>query len=285
MKVYYDPAMAGADTGIDTTRKSALIAASLADDPIPGAELADISPAATEHAETLISQVHDLNYVRSIVTGDPRGLAESSALGWSPGTYRMAVAHTAGVVAAVGDALDHGATGASLSSGIHHARRGEGAGYCTFNAFAAVGAWLTIEHPDARLVILDLDAHFGGGTHEMILGMPNVAQVDVSTNDYDRYHSNDAWKSTPAGYRYAVTDAMQRVMSRHPDIVIFNAGMDPFDDGVSFDDLGWRDHTVATALSIAEVPAVVVLAGGYTSDRLSSKRLTAEHRSTLRAFA
>lgn len=284
MKAYYHPAMTGPDTGVDTTRKAALLARSLETSPAPGLELALIDDDAIVKAETLISQVHDLNYVRSIVTGEPRGLAESSALGWTPGTYPMAVAHTAGVVAAVTDALTSGATGASLSSGIHHARRCEGAGYCTFNAFAAVGAWLTVEHLDTRLAILDLDAHFGGGTHEMIRGMPNVAQVDVSTNSYDRYPSPTAWKATPGGYLPKVRAAVARVLALMPDLVIYNAGVDPFDDGVTAGALAERDAYVARSLALAEIPVIVVLAGGYTSGRLTAEALTGMHRTTLEAF-
>lgn len=284
MRAYYTPAMAGADTGVDTTRKSALVAQSLLDDPLPGVEVADISKADRDAAEILIMASHDLNYVRAVATGDPRPLAESSTLGWTPETYPMAVAHCAAVLSAVYDALE-GRNAAALASGIHHARHCEGAGYCTFNAFGAIGAWLTTNLPDARLVIVDLDAHFGGGTHEMIERMHNVSQVDVSTNDYDRYSSPYAWKATPGGYLPVVRKAVAQALSRHPDLVIYNAGVDPFDDGVAAAELAERDAYVAHAFSLAEVPVATVLAGGYTSERLTGEALTDMHRATLRAFA
>jgi len=49
----------------------------------------------------------------------------------------------------------------SLSSGLHHARRTHGAGFCTFNglALAALTALEVLTAGAQRVLILNLDAH------------------------------------------------------------------------------------------------------------------------------
>lgn len=285
MKVFYDPDMAAAAPKRDTTRKSKLIADSLTADPIPGVDLAVIHPAISTLTETLIAQVHDLDYLRALVTGDPRDHAETSTLPWSPDTYRMAVAHAAGVVAATVDAVEGGHTGGTLSSGLHHARRHEGAGNCTINGLAVAALWVTLNHPDVKIVILDLDAHFGGGTADLIEDMPNVSQVDFCTNDWDMYEHPDAVLVTPGSYLPAVDWAIQRSLAKHPDIVIANMGVDPIDDGVTGSQLAARDCCVANRFRLAEVPVVFTLAGGYTSNVTDDDDLVHLHRTTIGAFA
>lgn len=285
MKVFYDSLMAGSLTAFDTTRKAQAVARSLVDTPVPGVNVAVIHPAIVSLAETLVSQVHDLDYLRALITGEPRDLAETNTFTWDPDIYSMALAHSSGVVAAMVDAVEGGHTGGTLSSGLHHARRHEGAGYCTLNGIAAACWWVSSNHPDVRVVVLDLDAHFGGGTADMIEGMRNVTQVDVSTHSFDSYDSPDALLVTPDSYPQAVAWAIDRVLAQHPDIVVYNAGVDPHSDGVASTVLAARDRCVAERLRHAEVPAVFTLAGGYTNDRFDMDDLVELHRNTIGAFA
>lgn len=74
----------------------------------------------------------------------------------------MVLATNGGVVAAAISALEHGTAG-SLSSGLHHARRETGEGFCTFNGLA-IAAREALSAGARSVLILDLDAHFGGGT-------------------------------------------------------------------------------------------------------------------------
>src|SRR2546429_582741 len=68
----------------------------------------------------------------AVETGLPRDLAESQGFVWGLGLWPMVLASNGGAVAAALAALQEGVAG-SLSSGLHHARRGSGAGFCTFN--------------------------------------------------------------------------------------------------------------------------------------------------------
>lgn len=284
MKVFYDPAMAGTDIEFDTTRKSRLVAESLAANPIDGAEIAAIHPAVTAATEALAAQVHDLNYLRALTTGQPPGLAGGNGFDWDPGVYPMAIAHAAGVVAAVVDAAESGLTGCTLSSGLHHARRGNGCGYCTINGIAVACWWVRLNQPDVRVGILDVDAHCGGGTAEMIAGMGDVTQVDVSVNSFD-FHPAATMVRRPDTYVPAVEAALTSLLGTHPDIVIVNAGVDPVDHGITAAQLTERDHLIAERLDHCDIPAVVTLAGGYTSRSLDEAGLVDLHRTTIGAFA
>ena len=128
MRVFYSPAYVGSGYAFDTTRKAKWIADSLAESPISGIGLLEPRPITREQ----VAQVHDANYVRAVETGVPRELAESQGFQWDAGLWPMVLASNGGAVAAALAALEDGVAG-SLSSGLHHARRERGAGFCTFN--------------------------------------------------------------------------------------------------------------------------------------------------------
>ena len=184
LKVAYNPKYTIAEYGFDTTRKAKWIADELENEAVPNTELLD--PAAfINRAKELISEIHSQDYVQALITGSPSILATSQGFSWDKGIWEMALNSTAGVIAATEIALQEGAAG-SLSSGLHHARRDSGAGFCTVNGLA-----VTATHAktlvDGRIVILDFDAHCGGGTHSLIKDDGQILHLDLSTNGFDSY--------------------------------------------------------------------------------------------------
>lgn len=145
MKVFYSPQYVSAGPAFDTTRKAAWVAGSLVSDPIAGVSLTPpprplaFPCSRTEHFASI---VHSPEYIAALKTGQPGHLAESNELGWDAELWPMVLASTCGVVAAAESARIGRNTG-SLSSGMHHARRDHGAGYCTINglAIAALAAY------------------------------------------------------------------------------------------------------------------------------------------------
>lgn len=138
MRVFYSPQYVSGGPAFDTTRKAAWVAGSLVSAPIPGVSLeAPPRPllfpcSRTEHFASL---VHSPEYLDALKTGHPKHLAESNEIGWDAQLWPMVLASTCGVVAAAESASVGKNTG-SLSSGMHHARRDHGAGYCTINGLA-----------------------------------------------------------------------------------------------------------------------------------------------------
>ncbi|MEO7938548.1 MAG: hypothetical protein ABIR55_07985 [Burkholderiaceae bacterium] len=291
--VYYSAAYAGAAFAFETTRKAQWVAQSLHDDPIAGLELRMPQPLTWEQ----MAQVHTRAYVQAVRTGEPRALAESQSLDWDPCLGPMVLATNGGAVAAALDALRHRAVAGSLSSGLHHARGGGGLGYCTFNGLV-LAARAALEAGARTVLILDLDAHCGGGTAELVAHEPRIWQLDVSVDDFDHYTGTPQLRlhmvSDSSRYLSTVRAGLQAMLHDAPrfDLCLYNAGMDPHQDsgdgalaGIDATVLQEREAMVFDWCRANAIPVAFVLAGGYVSERLDQQALVALHRLTLTAAA
>ncbi len=294
LPIYYSADYTLAGFAFDTTRKSALVAQSLRDEPIAGVRLVEPQPL----TEAQLVAVHDPAYVRAVRTGEPRSLAESQGFSWDPGLWRMVCASNGGAVAAAVAALKSGGVAGSLSSGLHHAKRDHGAGFCTFNGLA-LAARAAQEAGARRILVIDLDAHCGGGTAELLGPDERVRQVDVAVDPFDYYDTPDGWTldliSEPADYMPTIQRRLAEVLESAEsfDLVLYNAGMDPFEqsavgglEGISQAILRRRDRYVFDLCRWQlKAPVAFVLAGGYAHGEDGQKRLTGLHRSTVEAAA
>lgn len=284
--VYWNTDYTASRYAFDTTRKSDHVADAIQ---AGGANVALVNPNfVTEQTADLIRTVHLQDYVAAMETGEPESLATSQGFAWDPGILTMAVAHSAGLVAGVADVLSGPARVAgSLSSGLHHARADRGRGFCTFNGLA-VAARAAVDRGAERVLILDLDAHCGGGTRSMTDPL-HVVQIDVSTIGFDRWTpSNDdaLLFADRTDYLGRVEEALVLADRAGPfDLVIYNAGMDPATDSdVSTADMGHREQRVADWVAGHDYPLVFALAGGYTNRFVSTEMLTDLHLATVRSF-
>jgi len=243
----------------------------------------------------VLSRVHDPEYVDAVRNGNPRELAESQGFHWDPALWEMVCASNGGVITAAIDALRTGRVSGSLSSGLHHARRARGAGFCTFNGLV-LAARAALDAGARTVLILDLDAHCGGGTHELIHGDERIWQMDVSVDAFDRYEplGNDQLEMVHDASRYLPTIErkltwLEREAPRF-DICLYNAGMDPFAgssiggmQGVTQKVLHDREVAVFSWCRMRSIPIAFVLAGGYLGPELGRSGLVALHRLTLEA--
>lgn len=287
MKLYYYSDYVASAHGFDTTRKAGWIADSLAGDPIEGVEVTAPPPLAIRD----LTRVHDPEYVSAVRTGSPDWLAESQGFGWDPALWQMALSSNSGVHAAARSALNEGVAG-SLSSGLHHARHDEGAGFCTFNGLVIAAKKLLHEGAVGSVLILDLDAHCGGGTAQLIIGDERIAQVDVAVSPFDRYprHANStlALVDNADDYLPAIKDALAQADAAAFDLCLYNAGMDPHEgcvvgglDGITAEVLADRELMVFDWCRKSALPTAFVLAGGYISSKLDEDALVGLHRLTI----
>lgn len=275
MKVYYSRDYVACAEAFDTTRKSAAIAESLQKRPIEGVSIESPEPLTVSQLQL----AHSTDYIEAVRTGRPRSLAESNGFGWDEKMFCMVSYSNGGVVAAVAEALKSGVSG-SFSSGLHHAGRHRGSGFCTFNGLA-IAAINAIEKQMAnRVLIIDFDAHYGDGTAEIIAGRDDIVMIDVSTgwNDGD--------------YISECRDALQKVANDHFDVAIYNAGMDPHEDcriggrrGVTADVLDQCEKLVFEYCRDQRWPVAFTLAGGYAGGKLPSEAIVELHRLTIQAAA
>lgn len=285
--VYYDTDYVSTGYAFDTTRKSADLAEKLK----PNKNVELVSPSALKAATNeIINFAHDPEYVSAVHTGDPIRLATSQGFSWDKNIFKMALAHNSGVVAAVDKVLtSKDQVAGTLSSGLHHASRKEGYGFCTFNGLAVSTVHAT-DLGAERILVLDFDAHCGGGTRSM--ADPNhVTQVDVSTSWFDHWEGRNAKdlliyaKSDDSSYLFEIDTALKYANTLGTfDLVIYNAGMDPANSGVSASALKRREELVAEWIRTSGHKAIYTLAGGYTGSTITPDDLTELHNLTVEAF-
>ena len=289
--VYYSPDYGAAEYDFDTTRKAVRIAASLDHDPI--ANVCVQSPTPLTRAQ--IARVHAHEYVLAVETGQPSSLAESNGLSWDPGLWRAVCASNGGVVAAALHALGAGTNAGSLSSGLHHAHRDSGGGFCTFNGLALAVDALRQKGAE-RILIVDVDAHMGGGTTCLVRDVPGVVHIDVAVSSgvdvYPTPEPPDALRIVRHADDYLPTlERTLNALDHHTfDVCLYNAGMDPHEDcgtggldGITTETLRTRERWFFEWAARRRLPVAFVLAGGYQSARLSEEELVGLHRLTIEA--
>ncbi len=291
-RVLYSPEYVRSDYALDTTRKAKWIADSLGASPIPGIELDEPAPAREEQ----IARSHSPAYIEAVRTGKPDHLAESQGFKWDSKLWPMVLSSNGGVVAAALAALSDGVAG-SLSSGLHHARRDQGAGFCTFNGLV-IAAREALAAGAKSVLIIDLDAHCGGGTASLIVNEPRIWQVDVSVNPFDRYVGSDRTRldlvMTASDYLRTINRRLSALDGEGVefDLCIYNAGMDPHENcstgglmGITADVLAEREDAVFGWCRERGLPVAFTLAGGYVNSALDQAALVELHRLTLQCAA
>ena len=265
------------DSGVETRTKSGPLAKILASGEVPGIEI--LSPRAAIRDELLA--IHDPEYLDQIINGDT-DLA------------RSILASTGGVRDAL-DAMFVSGRAGSLSSGLHHAKRGHEEGLCYINGLALAALRAINNHAVTKVGILDLDSHCGGGTFSMVGENEKVIIADVSCNSYDIWRPNsDRHYLEVVKSANEYLDAVKRALDHLDgvDALIYNAGMDPFEGcaiggkpGITREILAERERLVAQWCEDTQTPAMFVLAGGYGGKNLDLDGVARLHLPTIREFA
>jgi acetoin utilization deacetylase AcuC-like enzyme len=293
VRFYFSEAYVPPDAAFDTFTKAADVAALVTD----VAEIVAPRPLTADD----IARVHDLSYVEAVRTGEPSSLAASAGVAWSGGrpwspTLFPAVAASAGgAVAAAVHALATGDNAGSASSGLHHARRSHGAGFCTFNGLAL--ATRAAKDAGAQgILIVDLDAHCGGGTASLVGGLEGVRCLDVAVSAFDLYAPPPGWTLDLVARSEEYLPTIERRLGDlgpgPMDLVLYNAGMDPHGDcavgglpGIDAATIECREEMVFAWAAARGVPVAFVLAGGYAGTSLTRDALARLHALTVEAAA
>jgi len=289
-RLYYSLAYVSATYAFDSTRKPAWIAGSLASNPVAGVILCEPNPLERSDVE----RIHDPLFVNSIRTGEPLELAESNCFEWDSTVWDMVMAQEGGAVAASIAALEDGVAG-SLSTGMHHAYRSKGKGFCTFNGLV-LGALAALDRGAGNVLIVDLDAHCGGGTHSLIRDEPRIWQLDLSVSNFDEHDDTDRsvvqiFKS-PEQYLLNLQSRLDAIRDVPFGLCIYYSGMDPhelcaFGGVTGFTDavLARREEVVFEWCRQRQLPVAYMVGGGYEGKKLSRDHLVRLHRMTIESAA
>jgi len=162
-----------------------------------------------------------------------------------------------------------------LGGGLHHAFPNHGEGFCPFND-VAVAIRVLQSRGLERAAVIDLDVHHGNGTAFVFESDPRVFTFSMH-----QQHNYPMWKprstldvGLPDGahddtYLRELDRALPAVLAHAPQCVFYLAGADPYEDDqlgglrLTKEGLRLRDRRVIDAVRGANVPLVIVLAGGY----------------------
>lgn len=231
--------------------------------------------------------VHDLAYVERVANAamtpeEARriGLPNTAAVS------RRAFLSAAGTLLAARLALETGLA-ANMAGGSHHAGPDGGAGYCVFNDVAIAARTLLDEGRAARILVVDCDVHQGDGTARIFADDPRV--LTLSLHAERNYPARKATSTLDFPLPDRVADrpylgtldhALGLTEAFRPDLVFYNAGVDPHEDdrlgrlALTVAGLRARDARVLGWARARGLPAAAVLGGGYDDD---PERLAARH--------
>ncbi|RWQ20734.1 histone deacetylase [Mesorhizobium sp.] len=186
---------------------------------------------------------------------------------------------TGGTVLAARLALRHGIA-CNTAGGSHHARRAQGAGFCTFNDVAVAALVLLAEGAARNILVVDLDVHQGDGTADILADDPRVFTFSMhgDRNYPVRKIASDLDVALPDGtgdaaYMKRLAAILPELSAQaHWDIVFYNAGVDVHAEdrlgrlSLSDDGLRARDDMVISHFRTRGVPVCGVIGGGYSTD-------------------
>lgn len=186
---------------------------------------------------------------------------------------------TGGTILAARLALRHGIA-CNTAGGSHHARRAQGAGFCTFNDVAVASLVLLDERAAQNILVVDLDVHQGDGTADILSGELGVFTFSMhgERNYPVRKIASDLDIALPDGtgdaaYLRRLATILPELSARAPwDIVFYNAGVDVHAEdrlgrlALSNDGLRARDEMVIGHFRALGIPVCGVIGGGYSTD-------------------
>ncbi|MFK5596679.1 histone deacetylase [Methylobacterium sp. HMF5984] len=228
----------------------------------------------------LLRFAHDAAYVEAVLAlSVPRAIERAIGLPVDASVVRRSRASVGGTLLAARLALAQGLAG-SAAGGSHHARREQGAGFCVFNDVAVAARALQAEGAIRRALVVDCDVHQGDGTADCLARSPDLFTLSIhcEKNYPTAKIAGDLDIGLPdglddAGYLAVLEARLPPLLDAlAPDLVFYNAGVDPHRDdrlgrlALSDDGLLARDRFVVGQARARGIPLVAVIGGGYTHD-------------------
>ena len=243
------------------------------------AQYIEIKPYAPA-SKKLLSSVHDANYVRGVFAGElPNGFGNKSqkvaeSLRFTVGSIVAATKH---VLTTTSPKTFRVAV--SPTSGFHHAGYDSSGGFCTFNGLMAAAVEAHSLGLAKRILILDMDQHYGNGTDHIIKTLA-ISYVDHIT-------AGKPYRNASQALNCADLSENEGIRKKHYDLVLYQAGADihvddPLGGLLTTKQMIIRDELIFRGCATYGIPIVWNLAGGYQRDADGGISLVlALHRNTM----
>ena len=158
----------------------------------------------------------------------------------------------------------------------------------------ALAGLTAIECGVERLLVVDLDAHCGGGTYSLLSRLEGFQQLDVSLFETDHYRPTSPCTldvlTKPEEYLPTIEKRLDELDAKGSefDFCFYFAGMDPH-EGAAFGGLPGindlvlrrRDQMVFRWCASNNIPTAFALGGGYLGPGLDREGLVTLHRNTI----
>ena len=233
-----------------------------------------------------LEAVHDPDYVAEVLEARvPRDKTRRIGFPVTPAVARRAAVVPGGTWLAARLALDRGFA-ANSAGGSHHALSHTGAGYCVFNDLAIAAVRLIEEGTVASLLVVDCDVHQGDGTAALLAGRPGIATYSIHAEKNFPVRKARSTLDVPLpdgvdddGYCEALERTLAPLLDDvRPDLVLYQAGVDPFAGdrlgrlALSRDGLVRRERLIAWLMRDRRIPLASTVGGGYGDDALEIAR-------------
>jgi len=221
-----------------------------------------------KEAEKLVLSIHTPAHLNSIRT---HPLTDFEDNPFFESTYEAALGAVFTSVKAM-ESLDF----AAVRPPGHHASEEKFEGFCYFNNIA-----VAVKNSNKRTAIIDIDAHYGNGTHEIFADSENVFYSSIHANvayEYPGYEIKtknsylidvEPRATDDSAYLEFLNDLLKKVREFKPEMIAVSAGFDTYyKDPV----LGFAIEKIGTYREIGKMikelglPTFAVLEGGYSQE-------------------
>ncbi len=246
---------------------------------------AELSPPPVTRA--LLEQAHEPAYLDDLESLRWTPRTQYSELPLSREIVEAFALAASGTTQAARLALRHGAA-AHLGGGLHHAYAGHAEGFCYINDLAVAAHAVLAERLVQRVAVVDLDVHQGNGTANIFRDVPAVFTLSVhQENNYPMPKEQsdlDVGLADGTGdedYLTALGPALERVWAFAPELVLYQAGADPYLEDqlgglkLTCEGMEARDRAVIEGCASRGIAIATTLGGGYARRLEDTVRLHA----------
>ncbi len=166
-----------------------------------------------------------------------------------------------------------------FGGGYHHGFADHAEGFCYINDIAVALRVLKGSGEINKSAVIDVDVHQGNGTANIF--KDDSSTLTISIHEEDQYprtkEKSDLDIGLPANpgfhtYRRALEEAIEAAVNHQPDLVIYAAGADTFQDdqlgrlGLTKEEMQLRDELVLQTMLQHQIPFLTVVSGGYAKN-------------------
>jgi acetoin utilization protein AcuC len=231
-----------------------------------------------------IERFHTQEYVTHVQTAQRRGLEllDNGDTPVFPGMYETSTYVVGAALEGLAEVMSGGCVRTLQPiGGLHHAARGNAAGFCVFNDLGVVIETLRREYGVKRVGYVDIDVHFGDGVYYGFEGDPDLIFADIHQDGRTLYpgtgHAHETGTGPAEGTKLNLPlrpgsedreflEAWARIEAHlerfRPDFIVFQCGA----DGLKGDPLGNLEYSPAVHAHAAQ--RLRELAGRYAQGRV-----------------